>query len=55
MKQFDVRNEQVISKADFIRSLDQLRCHLSPPEVATIMEVLKSPLRFFLQTSLNVT
>ena len=55
MKQFDVRNEQVISKADFIRSLDQLRCHLSPPEVATIMEVFKSPLRFFLQTSLNVT
>lgn len=52
MKQYDSRNEQVISREDFVRSLDQLRCNLSCAEVATIMEVFKAPMRFHCQFSL---
>nr|XP_003701096.1 PREDICTED: uncharacterized protein LOC100876752 [Megachile rotundata]XP_012135529.1 PREDICTED: uncharacterized protein LOC100876752 [Megachile rotundata]XP_012135530.1 PREDICTED: uncharacterized protein LOC100876752 [Megachile rotundata] len=45
MRQYDVHNELVIKKADFMRSLDQLRCNLTCAEIGTIMKVFQSPMR----------
>ncbi|XP_015588421.1 uncharacterized protein LOC107264555 [Cephus cinctus] len=45
MRPFDTLNKQVISRADFIRGLDQIRCNLTCTEMATIMEVFRAPLR----------
>ncbi|XP_043281125.1 uncharacterized protein [Venturia canescens] len=45
LKPLDVRNEQVLSREDFIRGIDQLRCNLSCAEIGTIMEVFKAPMR----------
>ncbi|RLU20681.1 hypothetical protein DMN91_007294 [Ooceraea biroi] len=45
MKQFDRNNHLVITKPDFVRSLDQLRCNLTPAEVDTIVKIFQAALR----------
>ncbi|XP_050463997.1 uncharacterized protein LOC126858035 [Cataglyphis hispanica] len=42
MRQFDRHNHLVIERPDFIRSLDQLRCGLTPAEVDTITKAFQS-------------
>ncbi|XP_074114898.1 uncharacterized protein LOC141537673 [Cotesia typhae] len=44
-RQHDPRNEQVITRSNFIRSLDQLKCNLNLHEVETLIDYFKSPLR----------
>lgn len=46
MRQFDKHNQFVITKLDFIRSLDQLRCSLTTAEVDTITKVFQAPLKY---------
>nr|XP_012223237.1 PREDICTED: uncharacterized protein LOC105672711 isoform X1 [Linepithema humile] len=43
MRQYDKHNHLVLSRIDFVRSLDQLRCNLSPAEVDTITKVYQAP------------
>ncbi|CAL7935870.1 unnamed protein product [Xylocopa violacea] len=45
MRQYDVHNEHVIKRTEFLRGLDQLRCNLTCAEMGTIMKVFQSPLR----------
>lgn len=45
MRQFDRHNDRTIKRSDFVRSLDQLRCNLTPAEVDTIMKVFQAPLK----------
>ncbi|KYM82924.1 hypothetical protein ALC53_06636 [Atta colombica] len=45
MRQFDRHNQLVISKFDFIRGLDQLRCGLTTAEIDTITELFQAPLK----------
>ncbi|XP_003693091.1 uncharacterized protein LOC100867927 [Apis florea] len=45
MRQYDVHNEHVIKRTEFLRGLDQLRCNLSCTEMGTIMDIFQSPLR----------
>ncbi|CAK9796667.1 hypothetical protein ANTQUA_LOCUS837 [Anthophora quadrimaculata] len=45
MRQYDVHNEQVIKRTEFIRGLDQLRCNLTCAEMETIVKVFQAPLR----------
>ncbi|CAD6233859.1 GSCOCG00007354001-RA-CDS [Cotesia congregata] len=44
-RQHDPRNEQVITRSNFIRSLDQLKCNLNLYELDTLIDHFKSPLR----------
>lgn len=46
MRQYDVHNEHVIKRTEFLRGLDQLRCNLSCTEMGTIMDIFQSPLRY---------
>jgi len=46
MRQFDLNNHYMITKPDFIRGLDQLRCGLTPVEVDTIVKTFQVPLRY---------
>jgi len=46
MRQFDRHNQLVISKFDFIRGLDQLRCSLTTAEIDTITELFQAPLKY---------
>ncbi|XP_018398309.1 PREDICTED: uncharacterized protein LOC108776253 [Cyphomyrmex costatus] len=45
MRQFDRHNQFVISKIDFIRGLDQLRCGLTIAEIDTITKLFQAPLK----------
>ncbi|XP_017798938.1 PREDICTED: uncharacterized protein LOC108579823 [Habropoda laboriosa] len=45
MRQYDVHNEQVIKRTEFLRGLDQLRCNLTCAEMETIIKVFQAPLR----------
>ncbi|XP_043520481.1 uncharacterized protein LOC122534172 isoform X2 [Frieseomelitta varia] len=45
MRQYDVHNEHVIKRTEFLRGLDQLRCNLTCTEMGTIMDIFQSPLR----------
>ncbi|XP_011302933.1 uncharacterized protein [Fopius arisanus] len=45
LRGFDPRNELVISRSDFVRGMDQIRCNLTPTEIETLMDVFKAPLR----------
>ncbi|KOX77600.1 hypothetical protein WN51_09264 [Melipona quadrifasciata] len=45
MRQYDVHNEHVIKRIEFLRGLDQLRCNLTCTEMGTIMDIFQSPLR----------
>ncbi|EGI71118.1 hypothetical protein G5I_00054 [Acromyrmex echinatior] len=46
MRQFDRHNQLVISKFDFIRGLDQLRCGLTTAEIDTITNLFQAPLKY---------
>jgi len=46
MCQFDRHNQLVIARPDFIRSLDQLRCDLTPVEIDTITKVFRAPRKY---------
>ncbi|XP_076248190.1 uncharacterized protein LOC143188044 [Calliopsis andreniformis] len=45
MRQYDAHNELVITRTEFMRGLDQLRCNLSCTEMGTIMNVFQAPSR----------
>ncbi|KAK9310506.1 hypothetical protein QLX08_000247 [Tetragonisca angustula] len=45
MRQYDVHNEHVIKRTEFLRGLDQLRCNLTCTEMGTIMDIFQPPLR----------
>ncbi|XP_033317224.1 uncharacterized protein LOC117214955 isoform X1 [Bombus bifarius] len=45
MRQYDIHNEHVIKRTEFLRALDQLRCNLTCTEMGTIMNIFQSPLR----------
>ncbi|XP_063987045.1 uncharacterized protein LOC135167617 [Diachasmimorpha longicaudata] len=45
LRGFDPRNELVISRNDFVRGMDQIRCNLTSTELETIMDMFKAPLR----------
>ncbi|KAK1121499.1 hypothetical protein K0M31_010302 [Melipona bicolor] len=45
MRQYDVHNEHIIKRTEFLRGLDQLRCNLTCTEMGTIMDIFQSPLR----------
>ncbi|XP_057325404.1 uncharacterized protein LOC130667663 [Microplitis mediator] len=45
LRQYDPRNEQVITINNFIRGLDQLKCNLNRHEINTLINYFKSPLR----------
>lgn len=46
MRQYDVHNEHVIKRTEFLRGLDQLRCNLTCTEMGTIMDIFQPPLRY---------
>ncbi|XP_018359818.1 PREDICTED: uncharacterized protein LOC108759052 isoform X1 [Trachymyrmex cornetzi] len=45
MRQFDRHNQLVVSKLDFIRGLDELRCGLTTAEIDTITKLFQAPLK----------
>ncbi|XP_066591621.1 EF-hand calcium-binding domain-containing protein 6 [Prorops nasuta] len=45
MRPYDRLNHSIISKSDFIRSLDLLRCNLSVTEMESIVKAFRSPSR----------
>ncbi|KZC06769.1 hypothetical protein WN55_07542 [Dufourea novaeangliae] len=45
MRQYDLHKEFVIKKTEFLRGLDQLRCNLTCTEMATLINVFRSPFR----------
>ncbi|KAK0166586.1 hypothetical protein PV327_004079 [Microctonus hyperodae] len=45
LSQFDSRHSSTISRNDFIRGLDQMRCNLTPGQLETLMETFKAPLK----------
>lgn len=52
MRQYDKHNHLVLSRIDFIRSLDQLRCNLLPAEVDTITKVYQAPSKYVLMSKI---
>ncbi|KAK0079021.1 hypothetical protein PV325_001848 [Microctonus aethiopoides] len=45
LSQFDSRHNSMISRNNFIRGLDQIRCNLTPGQLETLMETFKAPLK----------
>lgn len=37
----------MISRNNFIRGLDQIRCNLTPGQLETLMETFKAPLKLY--------
>lgn len=54
MRQYDIHNEHVIKRTEFLRALDQLRCNLTCTEMGTIMNIFQSPLRYISTSKLNI-